>query len=187
MSPARTLILVDGSQRSLLACGFVRESLTGQGRAPDDPSNPDSRGPLVLPFTSMPHLDEQRVDAILRHAEMFSMRVVECIPDLPIGLAANDAEDEAHRLLAATYLAAGLGCDEVLWPAGASTGDNLDLDRIAQINDTALLVSRLVALNSAQHGVPAVHVSAPFSQLTESQVLDLVMDMDLPIEACCAG
>jgi hypothetical protein len=172
----KILILSDAGPASLLACACVRESIAlgqaGKGlkEAPADAA--------VLPFPPV----EPRLQAVAKQAELFSLAVL-----APTGVADHAApspEAESHHLLSATHLAARQGFESVLWPASAAAGESLDLDRIAQIADRAVLISRLVAIDAGAHGVPSIRIETPYIDLTDRQIADLIADMDLPIETC---
>ena len=163
----------------LLACAFVREELSSRGISPDagDP-------PVLLPFG--PLADGACAEALHRQAELFGLRLAEPLTplDRPNRAEAGAAACEAMDLLEAAFLATRLGCRRVFWPASAGVGEGLDLDRIAEITDSALLVGRLVALRSSSHGMPGIHVHTPFADLTDRQLAELVQDMALPMQAC---
>ena len=161
----------------MLACGFVREELSSRGIAPDA-----GEPPLLTPFGTLP--DGCCAEALHRQAELFGLSLIG--PQAVYGGSEPEdaGEGEAVGLLRATFLAARLGCRRVLWPASGAVGGGLDLDRIAAISDSALLVGRLVGLRSAWHGVPGIRVETPFVDLTDRQMADLIEDMALPLEAC---
>lgn len=184
-----TLILVDGCLTSLLACAYVRERLSGLGQPPAPPLQAAITGPHALPFT--PNLNDPTIDALIKHAELFAINVVECIPQPPVGYAANSIEEQTHHLLASAYLAARMGIQEILWPIHALTitdnheaSSQLDIELMAHIHDTAMLVSRLVSLSASQHGNPGLRITTPYAALSATQIADLVLDIDLPIDTC---
>lgn len=174
--PGKTLILSDAGPASLLACACVRESIAlgqaGKGlrEAPTEAA--------VLPFPPVePHLQ-----AIGKQCEFFAFPLL--TPTASADAAATSPEAESHHLLSATHLAARQGFSSVLWPASGAAGDSLDLDRIAQIADRAVLIARLVAIDAASHGVPSIGIETPYADLTDRQIADLIADMDLPMELC---
>jgi hypothetical protein len=174
--PGKTLILSDAGPASLLACAIVRESIAlgqaGKGlkEAPDDGA--------VIPFPpANPHLV-----AVAKQADLFSFPLLS--PTAAAEAAAPGPEAESHHLLSATHVAARQGFTTVLWPASAAAGDSLDLDRIAQIADRAILISRLVAIDADAHNVPGIRIETPFADFTDRQIADLIADMELPIETC---
>ena len=65
-----------------------------------------------------------------------------------------------------------------------AAADSLDLDRIAQAADRALLAGRLAGLDATLHASPGVQVETPLLDLTDGQLADLAMDMDVPLETC---
>jgi hypothetical protein len=172
----KTLILSDAGPASLLACACIRESIAlgqvgkGLAEAPTDAA--------VLPFPPV----RPALQAIARQCELFTLPVLS--PTAAAEPAAPSPEAESHHLLSATHLAARNGFTTVLWPASAAAGDSLDLDRIAQITDRALLVSRLVAIDADSHGAPSIRIETPYADLTDRQIADLIADMELPIESC---
>jgi len=188
-SSPTTLILVDGCITSLLACAIVRERLSGLGQPPAPPFEAAISGPHALPFT--PNLDDHSIDALIKHAELFAINVIECIPQPPVGYAANLMEEQSHHLLASAFLAARMGIEEILWPIHAMTitddaesSSHVDVERMAHIHDTAMLVSRLVALHAPQHANPGLRIVTPYATLSAVQIADLVIDLDLPIDTC---
>lgn len=192
-SAERTLVLCDGSIYSLLACAAVAEDAMRREAA--------GRGKVLL-FPPSINGDDARERAMSRQADLFGLEAVKRLsvqsrPEADTGSPAEgstsgtqslspatDGELETLALLSATYLAARAGCTRVLWPINAAVGESLDLDRIAQAHDRALLVSRLVALDAVVHAVPGIHVETPYVDLTDRQIADLAIDMDLPLDAC---
>jgi hypothetical protein len=174
--PGKTLILSDAGPASLLACAIVSESIAlgqaGKGlkEAPQDAA--------VLPFPPVnPHLV-----AVAKQADLFSFQVL--APTAAAEAAAPTPEAESHHLLSAAHLAARQGFTTVLWPASAAAGESLDLDRIAQITDRAILIARLVAIDADSHNVPGIRIETPYADFTDRQIADLIADMELPIETC---
>jgi len=171
----RSLVLCDGGLESLLVCAWVRERLVADPVAP-------TASPILLPWTE--RLTESRVEAMIAMASNFGLRLVESLPEPPVKFAPEGVREQTHRLLAATYHAASLGCDEVIWPICTGLGERIDLERVAAAEDTAWLVSRLVALAASEHGIPSIRVTTPFVQCSPAQVAELILDMDLDPAAC---
>jgi len=175
-SGSRTLVLGDGGLESLLACAWVRESLAADGLSASD------RPPILLPWTE--RLTEANVEAVIRHAATFGLELIESLPEASAQFAPSGMRDLTHRLVAAVHHAARLGCDHVLWPVCAGVGDGVDVDRAAAAEDLAWLVSRLVALDATDHGVPAIRITVPFVHFSAVQMAELVLDMDLDPTSC---
>jgi hypothetical protein len=173
---SRTLVLGDGGLESLLACAWVRERLAADGSPPDAPQ------PILLPWTE--RLTEAHVEAVIAHAASFGLSLVESVPEASVQFAPVGMRELTHRLLAAAHHAARLGCDQVLWPVTAGMGEGIDVDRAAAIEDMAWLVSRLVALDATEHGVPSIHITTPFVHFSATQMAELIMDMDLDPASC---
>lgn len=153
-----------------LAIACEREIPAGSGR------------PLVVPFGPALHDEPRRIEVVQRQAQMLGG---ETLP------AANSAQDAAHpglrevaSLLFAAHAAAAAGAVRLIWPETARRGDGVELDRLAQICDRALLVGRLVALDSAAGVAPGFVIETPFSDLSEQQIADLALDMGCPVETC---
>lgn len=166
----RRLIISDGGLPALVACAIAAEeaALAEGGDAP-----------IVLPVPP-PGGREVQDEALRRQCERLRLSLLP--PVLP-ALASSDAEGETRDLLAATYGAARAGAAVVLWPVTAWKGDAIDMDRLAQIADRALLVGRLVALDASVHGVPSIRVETPLLDLADDQVADLAADLGVPLEA----
>jgi len=132
----------------------------------------------VLPF---PSLAPERIEVIRRQADLLALSLIDA--ELPTRTGPL-WEQENHHLLSAASIAVANKCDLVVWPESAALGDNLDLDRIAQVADRALLVGRLTAVDSKEHGVASIRIEAPYADFTDKQIAELALDMAAPIEAC---
>jgi hypothetical protein len=177
-SEQRALVLSDGGLESLLGCAWVREQLTVAGVAIGG-----DKPPILLPWTDQ--LNEAKVEAIISHASMFGLKLVESLAELPLAFAPAGDEETTHRLLAAADLAARSGCGDVIWPisAGGNAG-GVDVELAAKIEDVAWLVSRLGSIHAMSRGAPSVRIQTPFLMMTCQQVAELVLDMDLDPSTC---
>lgn len=81
-------------------------------------------------------------------------------------------------LLQAASAAASRGCGRVLWPIRSGE----DLDAGAEAADRALLISRLISIDSAA-GENPVRIETPLLDLTLDQLLELAREQDAPLEA----
>jgi hypothetical protein len=176
-------VLCDGGLHSLLACAMAREECTVAGLGPGDPALPGWEGPLAAPFPAS--ITGPQADAVLRHAQRYSMRLADssCLQSL-LAAYQHPIETLTGQLLGAAYLGARLGCAKVVWPISAGAGEDLDLDVMAHAANTALLVSRLAALNADHHGVPGIQVVTPLLDLNDAQAIELAYDMSVPVETC---
>lgn len=162
--------MADGSVPGLLACAAA--SAGGDGN---------------LALWTRPGPDElgrARHQAALRHAEIYGVRPVLGAGVLPPDASENHAT--SATVLEAAYDAVREHLGTVLWPitAGEPVEDGPDLERIARAVDRALLVGRLVSLDAGGDGRGSVSVRTPYADLTDRQIADLVLDMDLPIWTC---
>lgn len=176
---SRTLVISDGSLASLVACAAAREAIVSAG------GDEKAARPIVLFMPVGDETNRARRQAIEKQAKLYELDVAEARGELR-GPGAHGSFgaglSETLNLIGATYQAAQLGCDLVVWPVqfvGAP-----DVEKIARAVDRALLVTRLASLDSAEHGKPAIKVDTPFADLTDKQIADLVIDMNVPVELC---
>lgn len=81
-------------------------------------------------------------------------------------------------LLQAVSTAASRGCARVVWPIRCGE----DLDQGAEAADRALLLARLVAIDTGAGEAP-VRLETPLLDLTLDQLLELARELDAPIDA----
>lgn len=183
----RSLIVSDGGLPSLLAAAIAGE---------EDSMRPQSAGvqqpdtSLVWPVSTALGLDPVCAHAASRHAEIFSLEYVPPGDERAGGLLGATlgmrGEVETLVLLRACYLAAARRCTRVVWPVHHRAGadGSPDLDRIARSIDRALLVGRLISLDSDELGGTEVTIETPFVDLEDDQIADMALDMELPVDAC---
>lgn len=170
---SRTLVIANGGFLSLLALAMAREAVTAAGGGP--------RPIAYLPSLAGPTASIKKAAAI-RQADLFDAELVEA----PVASQAASAVGEAQTrlLLAAACAAVARQASMVVWPVRAGAGDEVDVPRASLAADRALLITRLVALDAEEHHVPSIRVEAPFIDLTDRQVADLALDLDLPVREC---
>jgi len=81
-------------------------------------------------------------------------------------------------LLQAASMAASRGCGRVVWPIRC--GEDIDLG--SEAADRALLISRLISMDSGAGETP-VRIETPLLDLTLEQLLELARELDAPLEA----
>jgi hypothetical protein len=185
----RTLILSDGSVPSLLACVAIREELAssesasagGGGGGVARGTSTQGPTPVVVPFPFRSFGDPARLSRIAEQASFLALEFVAEPPVTVEGLEVDGGEREAHELIAAGYLAASLGCERVVWPVSAGLGEALNVERIAEIADRALLASKLVALDRAVK-CPAFNIVTPYVDYTDVQIAECALDLDVPVD-----
>ncbi len=175
--PARgpSLIVADGDVSALLACAATSEAGAGQ-REPAA----GARSTSVVWIAQVN--DARRTEAARAQAELYELRVMEATPDVFRRSSSRVPGAASAMLLSAAWTAAAEGLESVLWPVHA--GEELDLSRVAEAVDRALLVSRLATLDAAAVGQRPMEVRAPYADFTDSQIADLALDMDLPLRMC---
>jgi hypothetical protein len=159
------LVLADGDVPGLLALAAATTDSTARVLA----------WPALTPD---PVTAQARREAATRQAELLGAGLFGPPPT-------NGAEESdagiSGLLLRAAHLAARLGCSKVVWPVSAGTA-NLGPEaaaRIAAALDRALLVTRLVRLDFTD-----VEIQTPYADLSDRQLADLILDMDLPLWTC---
>ena len=169
----RSLVISDGSLAALVACAAVRESLIASGADEKTPR------PIVL-FTPVgDETNHARRVAIEKHAKLYELDMVDATADLRGPGAHGVTGGGLHQTLAlitATYQAAALGCDQVVWPVQMG-GPSPDLESVARV-----LVTRLASLDGVDHGRPAIRIETPYADLSDRQLADLAIDINAPIE-----
>jgi hypothetical protein len=100
----------------------------------------------------------------------------------PIAENAAGPGQQLRLLLEAGLLVSARGGGEVVWPVTVPEANGQpDVSAIANVMNRSLLMSQLLTLTLSG---PMVHVRAPYADLTDRQIADLVLDMDLPIWTC---
>ncbi|MBM4108824.1 MAG: hypothetical protein FJ255_08450 [Phycisphaerae bacterium] len=171
---SRSLVIANGGFLSLLALAMAREAVTAAG------------GSGMKPIAYLPSLGGATAtvkrDAAIRQADLFDAELVEA--PVPSQAASAVGEAQTRLLVAAAYAATARQAALVVWPVRAGAGDEVDVTQAARALDRALLLTRLVALDADEHHQPAIRIEAPFADLSDRQVADLALDLDLPVREC---
>lgn len=175
MAQTRTLVLSDGDLPAIVAIGLALDAAGRQGRVEV----------LSDPYAAGGELALQKVRAL---ADAQAIKAHDA--DRERGGGDDSGLDRSSRLLAAARAAVGLGAAKLVVPWQAVDADTAkadDPDRQPTVQtltrelDRQLLVTRLVTLDAAEHGIASFEVDAPLADLTDVQVADLAMDLDAPI------
>ena len=183
----RSLIVSDGGLTSLLAASIASEE---DAMRPRDAGVQGGDASLVWPVSTALGLDPVCAHASSRHAEIFSLEYVPPGDERTGGLLGATlgmrGEVESLVLMRACYLAAARRCSRIIWPVHHRPLESggVNLDRIGRSIDRALLVGRLVTIDSDELGGAELTIETPFVDLEDEQIADLALDMELPIEAC---
>lgn len=170
------LVLCDGDIPGMVALALTLDGMGGLGTA----------SVLSGPITNAsPDLIANKIHAM---AEAHALRCV----DFPA--VAPTAVSTGHRrtryLIEAVQSALTNGCTTLVCPWQA---EGLDpeaerepatlpsVESLARELDRALLVSRLVTLDAGEHGVGVFEIQAPLMDLSDSQVAEMALDLDVPI------
>lgn len=185
-SRVSTLILSDGGLGSLVACALAREAtLTKDGA---------SAGEAIVAafditgYAGMTGAQEKAMrEAARAMADHYGFSCVESVgieAMAQVSAARFSGERELNALERAAFFAVENGISRVVWPVSACVGESYDLDAIAKAHERAIVVSKLVALESAAHGVPSITIDTPMLDMTDRQLADLAVDLGVPVELC---
>jgi hypothetical protein len=106
-------------------------------------------------------------------------------PEVPPPVDGTPTGERATRvLLEAGFAAAGRGTPTVIWAGAVGVDQQCSdpLEGLALLQARTLLVGRLVELDWT--GGEPFRIQVPYADLTDRQLADLVLDMDLPIWTC---
>ncbi len=197
-SSGRTLVISDGGVAALVACMAAREALYAGASAAAGAEPAKSgveaarknaeatrtflrdRRPLVFMGELPAGSGAARRKAVERQCAALDLELVEPSPaDVPPSGA--PAGERATRLLvSAAFAAAKREAARVLWPVHFFDGTDVNLDSVADAIDRALLVTRLLGLDSQ----PGVRVEVPYADFTDRQLAELAVDLDAPVRTC---
>ena len=148
----RVIVLSDGDVASLVALKSAAEMAQG-----------GESSVLLVPRRA------DRLRVLSRQAAAHRAEILETV---------TESGRDADMLLAVGRRAGEKRVSRVVWPAhGGVAGDpeSVDLDRASAIANTALLVERLLEIESAV--APAIEV--PFADLSDRQIAELAADLGL--------
>lgn len=196
------LIINDGSLGGLLACwaeGVVRANLvqglttdaTASGLIawfPGDTASPAAPGSIARRRSAV----ERQVDTcgLGGWSDRQLIRADTLTHALSgISESALAGTRQSVMLLNACLEAASRSIPRVIWPvhAGGGGGEGAagDLDALAAISDRALLIAQLMLVDSGHSRRHALRIETPYMDFTDAQMVDLALDMDAPLGACC--
>ena len=165
----KTCVIVDGGLASLINCFMARERVLTVGA---DLAS-------IQPLAFLPTLDGPvaalQTRAAEKHAEAFGMKLIRS------GVRIDGNSGESGMVLTAAYHAAREGCDILEWPVQRAGADTVDIDAAARDADRCLLITRLVSLDTLK---VQFKVDCPLVDMTDRQLCDLAVDMDLPVSSC---
>jgi hypothetical protein len=206
-APARSgpaLIINTGTLPGLVASWA--EGVVRAGTVAAKPAPTDTRCMVWFPHDDRPARARRR-DAVIRQVDLCSLAGMSerntLRFDCPTQNAAtpNAAALPEHigsgakttaMLLSAAIEAASFGFSRVIWPVHAGAAKDINTDNLADICDRALLAGQLIGLDLARAGnsaantplVRGVRIETPYADLTDAELMDLALDMDVPLHAC---
>lgn len=172
----KTLVLCDGDLPGMVALSLAQDALGSTG----------SCGVLAAPIAA------DRTEAVAsRIRSLAESQAADCLDFPAVAPAALTAGARRTRYLTEAVhhaMANGYGVLSCPWQAGAFDAEKpLGIDEVPTVEnlarelDRALLVSRLVTLDASEHGVGVFEVQTPVMDLSDAQVAELALDLDVPI------
>ena len=170
------LVLCDGDLPSMVALSLTADAMSGLG----------SVSVLSGPITVVsPEIITAKIHAL---AESQAARCHDFPAVAPV--AVSTGHRRTRYLFEAVQAALSNGCTTLVCPWQAE-GLDPDTDRdadappgvdaLARELDRALLVSRLVTLDASEHGVGVFEIQTPLMDLSDRQVAEMALDLDVPI------
>ncbi|MFZ4575065.1 MAG: hypothetical protein ACOYN0_11750, partial [Phycisphaerales bacterium] len=178
----RMAVLTDGGLAGLAAMTAARDAAVLS-----QPGGAAAGGfayPGVMAFPPELWSDGYRMAAISRQAEALTLTMMPRPEVTPVAGPGSASEWETACLLSTAFAAARAGASRVVWPATGGIGDQIDIDRACEIQDKAILVSRLVSLDASNHGQPGFTIETPYADLTDDRLADLALDLGVRPELC---
>jgi hypothetical protein len=178
----RVLVISDGGVGALVACVIAREAAFAAPTKESRKSTPEPEDcrPLVWSPPAPSLSATARLKAVKRQCYLLDLEFVEPAPTDAHPDETTAGERATRDLINAAYAAMHRGVQRVVWPVHFDVKGEPDLPALSDAVDRALLVSRLVALDA---GID-LRVECPLADLTDRQIADLVIDMDVPVKTC---
>ncbi len=175
-------VLADGGLAALAAMTAARE-----GAVLSQPGGAAAGGfayPGVLAWPPDLWTDPVRLGVISRQCERLTLALL-ARPDVThVPGGGSGSEWETQCLITTAFEAARAGMSRLIWPATGGIGEHIDLDRVCEIQDKAILVSRLVGLDAPNHGQPGFTIETPYADLSDDRLADLALDLGVQMELC---
>lgn len=163
---ADTFIITDGGVASLLMLAI------------ETSGNQVDAASVWIPAS----LEGTRIAAVQRQAAYFGMPIA----SEQTSTGGPTPADDLRTLLEAGIACRQKGGGEIVWASNAPpapSGDGPDVESIARIVEQSVLMSQIVTLSSGAAAI-SVRFRVPLADLTDRQLADLVLDLDLPIWLC---
>jgi hypothetical protein len=155
-NPNRTLVAADGGIAGLLALSVAADRRPGSGTV------------------AGVALARSQADTSIRAVEaQTALLGIPLLPPIVVDL--DDIEGELRRLIDASFLAVREHIEVLVDPRHGGP----DHSRVVRIADAGVYASRLASLT----GRP-IRVETPYADLSDRQLADLAVDMDLPVWLC---
>ena len=165
----KTCVIVDGGLQSLVNCFMARERVLAVG---GDIAS-------IQPLAFLPQMEGAlgaiKTTAAEKQAELFGLKLVRSEAQV------NSDSGDSGLVVTAAYYAARQECDLLDWPVQRAGIDSVDVDAASLEADRCLLITRLVSMDTLR---PQFKVDCPLVDLTDRQLCDLAVDMDLPVSSC---
>ena len=140
--------------------------------------------PGVLAWPPELWTDSFRLGVISRQCERLTLALLTRPDVTQVPGGGSGSEWETQCLITTAFEAARAGISRLIWPATGGIGEHIDLDRVCEIQDKAILVSRLVGLDAPNHGQPGFTIETPYADLSDDRLADLALDLGVQMELC---
>jgi len=170
------LVLCDGDLPAMVALGLAQDAVGGLGAA------------AVLSAPVVPVASD---DVSARIRELADAQALRCFDFPAVDPASLTTGHRRTRYLTeAAHQASSHGYNALVCPwqaeafeieAARDASVLPSVDALARELDRTLLISRLITLDASEHGVAVFEVQVPLMDLSDLQVAEMALDLDVPI------
>jgi hypothetical protein len=120
------------------------------------------------------------LEAVRAQAELFGLRFAERRREEFVRTGLGEGERQIRELIEAAFLALREGVQGLIWTPPEQEDAPSEF---AKVLGRATLIERLVQLEQPADATP-FRVRIPYGDLSDRQLADLILDMDLPVWTC---
>ncbi|NRA58818.1 MAG: hypothetical protein HRU13_11955 [Phycisphaerales bacterium] len=176
MNSKRSLVLCDGDLPSMVALSLTQDAVGGMAdvdvlSAPIVPAASDAVSTRIREYADAQAAECSDFPAVAPAALTSGARRNRYLTE-----AAQQATSGGYAALVCPWLADGFDPDAIRDCNAPPTVESLSREL-----DRTLLVSRLVTLDASEHGVSVFEVQTPLMDLSDAQVAEMALDLDVPI------
>ncbi|MEO1007376.1 MAG: hypothetical protein AAFX79_02295 [Planctomycetota bacterium] len=177
MSSPSTLVLFDGDLPSLVAASLARDEAGQTGSAAVLPTPPHRGAADALGPTLRAAAEAIGLDVLESRLAPSSTPTSAAARTAALLAAARAAADHGDRRLVSPWMALDAEPN-----ADRAPGDQPTVETLARELDRAVLVARLIMLDATD--AASFAIDTPLADLSDAQVADLAVDLDVPVWRC---